>query len=68
MRPLSPERRRRILEAARDTILERGFEAVSMEDIAKAAGCSKVTLYNYYDTKASLTTVACQWPWPPLLR
>lgn len=26
-----------------------------MEDIAKAAGCSKVTLYNYYDTKASLT-------------
>jgi AcrR family transcriptional regulator len=46
--------RRRILDAAARLIGERGVEAVSMDDIAIAAGVGKGTLYRRFGDKAGL--------------
>ncbi|WP_245263261.1 TetR/AcrR family transcriptional regulator [Azorhizobium doebereinerae] len=58
-----PEKRRQILAGARAVFLERGFDAASMGDIARAAGVSKGTLYVYFEDKvdlfASLVTSEC---------
>ena len=40
-----------ILEAALSLFAEQGFRAITMTDIAKAAGVAKGTLYNYFDSK-----------------
>lgn len=40
-----------ILEAARSLFEAQGFRAITMADIAKAAGVAKGTLYNYFDSK-----------------
>lgn len=47
-------RRVRIVQAARDAFLEHGFESVSMDRVATAAGLTKKTLYNHFPGKASL--------------
>lgn len=47
-------RRQMILDSARDIILERGVEAVSMADIARECELSKATLYLYFRNKESL--------------
>ncbi len=47
-------KRRQILEGARKVFLDRGFDAASMMDIAKAAGVSKGTLYVYFKDKDDL--------------
>ena len=47
-------KRRQILDGARQVFLERGFNAASMMDIAKAAGVSKGTLYVYFKDKDDL--------------
>lgn len=58
-----PEKRRQILDGARQVFFERGFDAASMGDIARAAGVSKGTLYVYFEDKvdlfASLVTHQC---------
>lgn len=58
-----PEKRRQILSGAREVFLERGFDAASMGDIARAAGVSKGTLYVYFQNKedlfAALVTCEC---------
>lgn len=46
--------RERILEAAFRLVYERGFNAVSMDDVAKAAGIKKANLFHYYPTKEEL--------------
>ena len=46
--------RNRILDAARRLFAERGPAAVSMEDVARAAGVGKGTLYRRYRDKAAL--------------
>ena len=44
----------KIIEAA-ETVLERvGFKNAKMEDIASAAGITKVTLYSYFQSKENL--------------
>lgn len=49
------ERRRlSIVEAARDVILEQGYDSTSMEQIATAAGMTKKTLYNHFQSKEAL--------------
>jgi AcrR family transcriptional regulator len=45
------ERRRAILNCARELILAKGVERVSMEDIAKGAELSKATVYLYFSGK-----------------
>jgi AcrR family transcriptional regulator len=47
-------KRRQIVEGARKIFLDRGFDAASMGDIAKAAGVSKGTLYVYFKNKEEL--------------
>ncbi|MGV3464209.1 MAG: TetR/AcrR family transcriptional regulator [Heyndrickxia sp.] len=43
-----------ILQAATRLFFENGFQKVSVDDIAKAAGMTKATVYYYFDTKAVL--------------
>ena len=47
-------RRRAILEAARDTFLEQGIAATTMDDIARRAELSKGALYLYFRSKDEL--------------
>jgi AcrR family transcriptional regulator len=47
-------KRRQIVEGARAVFLARGFDAASMNDIARAAGVSKGTLYVYFKDKERL--------------
>ncbi|WP_255450126.1 TetR/AcrR family transcriptional regulator [Skermania sp. ID1734] len=44
----------RILDAAEQLFLDRGIEATGMADIARAAGCSRATLYRYFDSRRAL--------------
>jgi AcrR family transcriptional regulator len=53
-RRLPEERPRQILEAALDIFSERGLAAARLEDIAKAAGVSKGTIYLYFPNKEAL--------------
>lgn len=44
----------RILDAAGELFTERGPAAVSMGDVARAAGCSRATLYRYFSDRREL--------------
>jgi AcrR family transcriptional regulator len=46
--------RERILEAAAELIGQRGIQALSMEELATAAGVSRATVYRLYPSKAAL--------------
>jgi AcrR family transcriptional regulator len=47
-------KRRQIIEGARVVFLTQGFDAASMNDIARKAGVSKGTLYVYFRNKEEL--------------
>jgi AcrR family transcriptional regulator len=47
-------KRRQIIDGARAIFLAQGFDAASMNDIARAAGVSKGTLYVYFKHKEEL--------------
>ena len=47
-------KRRQIMEGARTVFLSAGFDGASMNDIARAAGVSKGTLYAYFTSKDQL--------------
>jgi AcrR family transcriptional regulator len=47
-------KRRQVLDGARKVFLDVGFDAASMNDIARVAGVSKGTLYVYFDSKVAL--------------
>src|SRR5258707_104295 len=61
--PDSPKRRA-ILSAATELFVARGYGAVSMDAIARAADVSKATLYAHFASKdrlfATIINVACQ--------
>lgn len=44
----------RILGAAGDLFAQHGVDSVGMNDIARAAGCSRATLYRYFENRAAL--------------
>ncbi|WP_410615859.1 TetR/AcrR family transcriptional regulator [Amycolatopsis sp. lyj-109] len=48
------EARQRISEAATSLFLERGFDDVTIAEIAEAAGYSKVTVFNYFPRKEDM--------------
>jgi AcrR family transcriptional regulator len=48
------DKRRQILNGATAVFMEKGFDAASMGEIARAAGVSKGTLYVYFDDKQAL--------------
>src|ERR1700677_2284359 len=47
-------KRRQVMEGARTVFLASGFDGASMNDVARAAGVSKGTLYVYFDSKEQL--------------
>ncbi len=53
-RPRSEPAHRALLEAALREFVARGYEAMSLEAIAAAAGVSKLTLYRRWDSKLAL--------------
>jgi len=52
------ENRRTILEAAEQLFKERGFEAVTVADVMKAAGLTHGGFYGYFKSKDELITAA----------
>jgi AcrR family transcriptional regulator len=47
-------KRRQIMDGARTVFLSGGFDGASMNDVARAAGVSKGTIYSYFDSKEQL--------------
>jgi len=54
------ERRRKIIDCAREVIFLHGIQRVSMEDIAHKAELSKATVYFYFDSKEILFQEICE--------
>jgi AcrR family transcriptional regulator len=46
----------RILDAAAELYTQRDSDSIGMNEIAKAAGCSRATLYRYFDNREALRT------------
>jgi AcrR family transcriptional regulator len=46
--------RERILDAARDLFASRGFDAVTMSDVAERAGVVRATVFNHFGSKRAL--------------
>lgn len=59
-RRLSPERRGRIVDAARHLILRHGLRATTMEAIAREAKIAKPTLYGYFPDKEAVFAAIVQ--------
>ncbi|MEV4343071.1 TetR/AcrR family transcriptional regulator [Actinoplanes sp. NPDC049596] len=57
---LSPERERELLDTALRLVRERGYDKVTIDDIAEAARASVATLYRRWDSKAKLIITAIQ--------
>jgi AcrR family transcriptional regulator len=55
------ERERQMLTVAHELFAERGYGAVTMDDVAAAAGITKPLLYNYFGNKERLY-LACMEP------
>lgn len=47
-------KRREIIDGARRVFFDKGFDGASMDEIARAAGVSKATIYVYFDSKEVL--------------
>jgi AcrR family transcriptional regulator len=50
--------RSRIVETAREAVLERGFRQTTMDEIAEKLGISKAAIYKYFDDKEDLFRAA----------
>jgi TetR/AcrR family transcriptional repressor of mexJK operon len=53
-RPKDPAKREAILQAARALFLGKGFSAVGIEEIARQANVSKMTVYGHFHDKAAI--------------
>lgn len=49
-----------LMQGARRVFMERGFEGASVDEIARAAGTSKATLYSYFPDKRRLFTAVVE--------
>lgn len=59
-RPKDPEKRKAIFAAARKIFREKGYINTSMQEIADAAGVSKLTLYSHFEDKDDLFRMALE--------
>lgn len=57
-RPKSELKRDNILNAASELFCEKGFSAISMDQVAKQAGVSKQTVYSHFGNKEDLFCAA----------
>lgn len=64
-RPGSPDTRQSILEAARTTFAERGFDKASIRAIATAAGVDPALIHHYFGTKDKLFLASMNAPVDP---
>ena len=55
---LAGQAEERLLDAAREVFLERGFEGASIDEIAEAARSGKPTIYARFPNKPALFTAA----------
>ncbi len=53
------QKKQRIVDAAAALLLWQGVKKTGMEDIAAAAGASKVTVYKYFGDKDGVLTAVC---------
>ena len=68
-RPRDAERHAAILQAARDLILEVGYTRVTIDAVARRAGASRTTIYEWWGHRAPLVEEAIfsdygEWPVP----
>ena len=54
MRTRNPQKERALREQALEMIVEKGFDGLSMQKLAKAAGVSPATIYIYYKDRDDL--------------
>ncbi|ABC64298.1 TetR/AcrR family transcriptional regulator [Erythrobacter litoralis] len=59
-RPADEAKRAAIVRAAADSFFDAGYAATSIEQVAAAAGVSKVTVYNHFGDKRGLFTAAVE--------
>src|SRR3954468_11680433 len=59
--PRHPARREAILEAACRAILQRGFPATRITDVAQVAGTSTGTIHYYFETRDEVLLEALKW-------
>ncbi|RSE33943.1 TetR/AcrR family transcriptional regulator [Acinetobacter junii] len=59
-RPKDLEKRAKILQAAKSLFLKMGYHAANMNQIAKEAGVTKLTVYNNFQDKANLFICAIE--------
>ena len=59
-RPKDPGKRAALVEAAGALFCRHGFESVSLDAIAQAAGVSKLTIYSHFGDKEGLFTAAVE--------
>lgn len=53
-RPKDPEKRRAILDAAKNLFIQHGYQGTSMDTVASLAGVSKLTVYSHFSDKERL--------------
>jgi AcrR family transcriptional regulator len=56
--PRQRARQERILQAARELIAAKGYDGLTMRDLARVAGVSDKTLYNLFESKDRLVMMA----------
>lgn len=59
-RPLIPQRRERILDAAEALVLERGFDSMSVQAIAERVGIAKGAVYREFASKQEILDILLQ--------
>ncbi len=57
---ISEEKQQRVLREAAKLFAERGFSGTDVAELAKRAGVSKGSLYNYFDNKEDLYLHVCR--------
>lgn len=55
--PATPDARERLLDAAQQLVIERGFSATTVDAIIEAAGSSKGAFFHHFPSKADLGRV-----------
>lgn len=57
-----------ILAAAQEIFGERGYDATRLEDVGRRAGCTKGTVFLYYESKSELFKAAVREAMSPMVR
>ncbi len=62
------ETKQKLLDAADALVTEKGFDAMSVDDIVAACGVAKGTFYHYFESKADLLVYLTRAPYDELKR